>query len=57
MKEDPHVWIQPSIEIYGTNHYEIIFVFFNDILGMIDKGEEDTGEITNVYTANWEICK
>ena len=56
MKEDPHVWIQQSVEIYGTNHYEIIFVFY-DILGMIDKGEEDTGEITNVYTANWEICK
>ena len=33
------------------------FYFKYDILGMIDKGEEDTGEITNVYTANWEICK
>ena len=49
--------MKPYVNIYGTDCYEILFVYVNDILGLVHKLEDAIRYITNLYIDKEGIFK
>ena len=50
-KADPDVWFRPSIKSYGTDYYQYVLIFTDDILSIMEDTERFLrDELGNVFT-------
>jgi len=50
-KADPDVWIRKAVKPNGYDHYEMLFVYVDDIISVSHRTKEAIKEITKYYKA------
>ena len=64
-KADPDVWIRPAVKPYGSEYYEMVLCYVDDVLAISDmpmrtmdgirnvfKLKDDKAEVPDVYSQN-----